>query len=458
MDIKIEYKTQLRKWQAKAIESMERFTVIVVHRRGGKTFLALDILITYALQKKGKYVYIAPYLKQAKQIAWSLLKEKIAQFQKIDLGNGKRFDYVDIRESELLINFGNGSTIQLLGSDNPDAIRGNALHGVILDEVADMPTEIWSVIVMPTLMNTRGFAIFIGTPHGTNLFSDLFFRAQAGKKSWSALSFDVYHTDALTQEEIELAKSEMSENEFKQEFMCDFSVIAHDQLISLQDCQMSTQRIVDENTNKQDYKLIMGVDVARYGNDASCIFLRRGDQVLEPYVFRGYSTYQLALEVKLLKDKYNADIIYVDGTGVGGGVVDTLQHLGVFVYEVNFSQRAISQEYVDKRTEIWFKLKEFIKSTGSLPNNQDLIKDLTSPIYEKNDKGQFKLESKKLIKKRLGYSPDLGDALALTFAGYESEYNDDYINKIYINRYEKPKTFSQIFESEIENESKRMYI
>lgn len=115
---------------------------------------------------------------------------------------------------------------------------------------------------------------------------------------------------------------------------------------------------------------------------------------------------------------------FVDGTGgYGSGVVDALLQAGHSPNEVNFSSVSPDPKYFNMRSYIWFQMAEWIKRGGTLPNDSRLIKELAAPQYSFTN-GKFQLESKEQIKKRLGFSPDLADALCLTFSMPEAARTD----------------------------------
>lgn len=164
--------------------------------------------------------------------------------------------------------------------------------------------------------------------------------------------------------------------------------------------------------------LIMGVDVARFGDDESVIRFRKGRdaRTYAPIRFKGMDTMSLANHVAMLIDKENPDKVFVDGGGVGGGVVDRLKQLGYRVIEVQSGERSSNPEkHTNKRVEMWDTMREWLR-TGCIDNDDQLISDLTGPEYEIALKGQIRLETKAEMKKRGIGSPDDGDALALTFA------------------------------------------
>lgn len=172
--------------------------------------------------------------------------------------------------------------------------------------------------------------------------------------------------------------------------------------------------------------LVLGVDVARFGDDASVIYIRKGrdGRTHPPLVFRGLDTMSLAGKVAEVHELYRADAIFVDGGGVGGGVVDRLRQLRVPCFDVQFGGKPDGRWaeedsgvlYSNKRAEIWGALRSWLIAGGAIPDNKDLKAELIAPEYGFNIKNEIQLESKADMKKRGQASPDIADALALTFA------------------------------------------
>lgn len=160
----------------------------------------------------------------------------------------------------------------------------------------------------------------------------------------------------------------------------------------------------------------LGIDVARFGDDATVIFPRQGLAAFEPVEMRNARSNEIAARVMKAKGDWGSEMELVDGTGgYGAGVVDSLIQAGVSPMEVNFAGRSTDPRYVNKRAEMWFLMAEWVKRGGALPNNPQLQRELTAPTYTFQN-GKFRLEEKAQIKERLGFSPDFADALALTFA------------------------------------------
>jgi len=161
---------------------------------------------------------------------------------------------------------------------------------------------------------------------------------------------------------------------------------------------------------------ILGVDVARYGGDRSVIVRRQGLVAFEPKVFRGMDNMALASMVMQEKSEWKPDAIFIDA-GRGEGVIDRLRQLGVDVVEVNFGGRPNDPKYQNKRAEMWNEMATWVKDKGMIPRNTELIEDLAAPTYMfSNSTNRFQVESKEMLKARGAKSPDIADALALTFA------------------------------------------
>lgn len=398
-----------RQWQAESFRKMQgkRFGVEVVHRRGGKTVKAIVLLVDRALRctrERGRFAYIAPQLKQAKGIAWDYLKHYAL-----------KVPGTTVNESELWVEFPNGARIRLFGADNPDSLRGLYFDGVVLDEPAQMKLEVWGEIVQPALADRMGWALFIGTPKGVNLFSDLYYKAQANPE-WYTGAWDCYQTNALAPAEIERLKAELTDAQFRQEMLCDFSASSDDALISLQLAQDAGQRLY----RPEDYSFaarIIGVDVARFGGDRCVIFRRQGLASFAPRVWQGIDTMTFAGHVAQEIATWAPDAVFIDASPASYGVIDRLASLGHTVIPVDFGGRPTALKYANKRSEMWHHLALWLQAGGMIPDLPELRADLCAPLFDyANAAGKMALESKDDIKKRLGLSPDLGDALALTHA------------------------------------------
>jgi phage terminase large subunit len=221
-----------------------RFACMVAHRRAGKTVASVNEIIHRAIHfnkrevlerdpvgrpvrygeilKRPRYAYVGPLLKQAKKIAWEYLKEYTDGIQKKKPS-----------ESELsVILRHNDAEISVYGADNPDAFRGQYFDGVVLDEYGDMSPSVWGKVLLPTLADRRGWAVFIGTFKGKNHFYSIFRRSQGldlkpgedpeyYRRNWFNLILRASESGILSPEDLAIQRAEQDEEEYRQEFECD---------------------------------------------------------------------------------------------------------------------------------------------------------------------------------------------------------------------------------------------
>lgn len=161
---------------------------------------------------------------------------------------------------------------------------------------------------------------------------------------------------------------------------------------------------------------VIGVDVARQGDDATVLFPRQGLAAFPPIMMRNADSLQIAGRLAKAREKWEPDAVFVDASGGWGwGAIDQYRQLGHDCVPVEFAGKPADDQYYNKRTEMYFLLAQWVKSGGALPDVPELVGELTEPTYTfKGDR--MLLEPKEQIKERLGRSPDYGDALALTFA------------------------------------------
>ena len=211
VDQEIDYKPRD---QIKAFhDRKERFAIIVAHRRFGKTVAAINDLIRSCFEidrPNVRVAYIAPYLSQAKAVAWDYALEFTRDIPEIK-----------VNHSELRIDFLNGARFRLFGADNYNAMRGLYFDAVVLDEMADFPASAWSNVIRPALADRRGSATFISTPKGKNEFWELWHEAQ-DDPNWFTAMLKASETSILDQEELDEARRTMGDDRYEQEFECSF--------------------------------------------------------------------------------------------------------------------------------------------------------------------------------------------------------------------------------------------
>lgn len=194
-----------------------RFKVVIAGRRFGKTHLAIRELCKAARIPEQQVWMVAPTYRQVKQIVWKKLKKRLQDLNWVS----------KINEQELTIILKNDSTISLKGADNADSLRGVGLDFLVLDEFADIDPEAWFEVLRPTLADTQGSALFIGTPKGIgNWAHDLYQMPTEQPDIWASWQFTTMDGGRVPPEEIEQARQDLDERTFRQEFLATFETYA----------------------------------------------------------------------------------------------------------------------------------------------------------------------------------------------------------------------------------------
>lgn len=200
----------LSRTQQLVADSKKRFKLVTAGRRWGKTFLSIRE-IAYQAREPNKLIwYVTSSYRAAKMIVWKELKNRLLDLRWVD----------KINESELSVNLKNGSQICLKGAENAQQLRGVSLSYVVIDEAAQVHPDVWTEVIRPALADQQGGALFITTPLGrSNWTYDLYRQAQQSPQQWDAYQFTTAEGGFVTQAEIEAAKADMSERQFRQEFL-----------------------------------------------------------------------------------------------------------------------------------------------------------------------------------------------------------------------------------------------
>jgi len=172
---------------------------------------------------------------------------------------------------------------------------------------------------------------------------------------------------------------------------------------------------------------VMGVDVARFGENSSTIAIRQGRKVYDIEVLPKMDLMQTAHHVAEVIKRERPLQVFVDGSGIGAGVVDRLRQLNYSVVDVNGGNQSLNPRFLNKRAEMWWELKEFVEGLAELPPDSKLKEELTCVEYDYTDKGRIRLDRKADIMEEYGFSPDRADALAMTFAYPVSDFTDSGI-------------------------------
>jgi len=311
------------------------------------------------------------------------------------------------------------SDAQSWSEENPDAFAGAHSQVAMMvqyDEASGISDPIWSVTegFFTDLAELRLWVAISNPRRNTGRFFECFHK--------DAEYWDSRYIDSRTVEGIDPSVYQRIADKYGEdhdvtrvEVKGEFPRTGSNQFISREVAQDAATRDIEQDDGSS---LLMAVDVARFGDDSSVVRFRKGRDArsIPAKQYRGLDTMGLAEECADLIAEYNPHAVFVDGGGVGGGVVDRLKQLGFRVIEVDSGGKASDPDkYLNKRAEMWGEMRDWLVY-GAIDDSQDLMDDLTGPEYDLHTKGQIKLEPKDKMKRRGLASPDDADALAMTFA------------------------------------------
>ena len=198
--------------QREVINNDSRFRVLITGRRFGKTYLAINELAKFASKSNKKVWYVAPTYRQAKQICWTELKDRLIEHRWVK----------NINHSDLTIILKNNSKITLRGADNEQSLRGVGLDFLVMDEFADIHKQAWYEVLRPTLSDKKGHALFCGSPRGFGNWSYELFKQGETNNEWSSFKYTTLEGGQVGAEEIEQAKQDLDIRTFQQEYEATF--------------------------------------------------------------------------------------------------------------------------------------------------------------------------------------------------------------------------------------------
>ncbi|MDD4913299.1 MAG: hypothetical protein PHP57_13480 [Sideroxydans sp.] len=298
----------------------------------------------------------------------------------------------------------------------------------IFDEASAVPDKIWEVAEGGLTDGEPMWFVFGNPTRNTGRFFECFNKS---RHRWIGRQIDSRNVAITNKAQIAEWVSDYGEDSdfVRVRVKGVFPRSSSLQFISRELVDLAAKRIPDV-TKQSGRTAVMGVDVARFGDDESVIRTRLGRdaQTWPAKRYRGIDTMQLAARtaehIELLRNAGLRVVCFIDGGGVGGGVVDRLRQLGYDVIEVQFGSKADdTRKYANKRCEMWGRLKEWLE-VGCIEDSAALATDLTSCEYSFTSADQIALERKEDMRRRGLSSPDDGDALALTFAQYVPEFTD----------------------------------
>ena len=435
---------QLNFWNSIAQNRVKR-SVAVWHRRGGKDSCAVNLMAVKAVTEPGLYYYMAPTQKHARRIIWDNIGADGLRITTQAFPEEIRKSTND-QEMRIVVaaNGGKESIFQVVGSDNYDSIVGSNPRGIIFSEwaIAAKP-EAWEYF-RPILAENDGWAAFIYTPRGLNHGYSIYTMAM-DNPDWFCERLTVEDTHPLggtmSPEKVQAEREAgMSDLAVSQEFYCEFTQSVENQVFDGEDIARATdkareiQKQIDDGNvapprqgrfwpSLDSDPVIVGVDVAYYGDDSTIFATRRGRDAASYPPVRMQNTEPDVVAARLAEhcNRVKADAVFIDATGLGTTLARMMSRdYGIRAVGIQFQSGALTTGvYENIKAEMYFKFAAWLADPEAvLHGSEQLRKELAATLYFVNEKtGLRQLQSKKDTKKLLGgLSPDLADAYALTFA------------------------------------------
>ena len=405
---------------APLIKQKKRYKLYYGGRAGGKSYAFADSLLFLGRMKKLRIACMREVQESIKDSVHKLLSDRIAFY---DLSEYK------ITETQI-INKITGTTFIFKGLQEQNAGNIKSLEGVDivwLEEAQKISKKSWDILD-PTIRKS-GSEIWISMNREEE--NDPVWKAVGANPDKRTLVVKVNYTDnPFCPEEIKyLAEKCRRENpdDFEHIWMGAPATLGNRKLIDAQ----TIRKVTETELYNSSSPLIIGIDVARFGDDKSVFCFRRGRLCSEFKCFDKFDNVAVANQATHYIREYKPARVFIDAGGVGGGVVDILNDRGFkkIVRAVMFGAKALADDrYHNRRAEMWDELRQWLQSVPAvkIPADENLCTELVAVNKKYDSRGRLQLEEKDEIKRRLGRSPDMADALALTFAEPVYDRGENY--------------------------------
>ena len=392
----------------------------------GKTFTAALATIWWlASHEEAIVVTTAPSERQVKNLLWREIRD-------LHTRNGE-FIGGQISSSKLELSpkryaFG-------FSTNTGDRFQGFHSHNllIIVDEAAGVPEFAYDAI-SGCMTTENAKLLLIGNP--TTLAGTFYNAFHKNRDLYETIRISAFDTPAftgeippgepmpqgvLTKEWVERIARERGKASAEYAFrvLGEYPREAVDTLISLKSIEAAVNRTIEDEDASSHHEIVMGLDVARYGNDKTVAALRKGDEVVGIQAYSKTNLMNTTGRVIDLARKHGVKTVYVDEVGLGAGVLDRLKEIGTLkAVGINGGKRPYDKErHLNLRSQMFDALRQrFENGEISIPDDPELVSQLASITYEYTSLGQMKLESKEKIRQTRRSSPDKADALALAFA------------------------------------------
>lgn len=317
------------------------------------------------------------------------------------------------------------------GADkNQQANSLAGLHNVALvvaiDEAGDIPDGVMAAV--EAILSTGGDKLIMMAGNPTSLDGSLYRASTKDRDLWHMITItgdpdDPKRSPRVKKEwaQEQIAKWGRDNSYVKVNVFGEFPDRANNALLGPDDVERAMARRYREDGSINRFSRRIGADMAsETGNDRIVLFPRQGPQWFKPVILRHASSETVANTILLMLKEWPDATVYIDRTGGWAAEVPyILRQAGAKVVEVDFADRSPpDQRYFNMRSYMWMEMADAIRSNAAIPDVPNLATELIEPQF-RYDGGKFRLEEKKEIKKRLGFSPDLGDGACLTYAAPE---------------------------------------
>ena len=414
----------------RACSRESRVAVRSGHKVGKSTTAAALALWFWLMHPGARVVLTAPTFRQVKSILWREIRR---------LYGGARWPLGGVlhADPDAGLQCQDGREIVGFSTTEPERMAGISGANVlfIVDEASGVPEEIFEAIEG----NRAGGARLVMFSNPTRTSGTFFDAFNAKREFWTTMHISSTETPnaqgvgnipgLATKAWIDEKIREWGESSplYAVRIQGDFPSQSENAIIGLAVVQSALDRWEDAPAVGE---LVLGVDVARFGDDESVIQPVRGHKAYRPTAVHGLDTVAVAgkvLEVaRTMRTRGEPVTVNVDVIGVGAGVADNLrQHDWLSVNDVNVAVAAKNEnDFVNLRAELWFGMRDWLK-VGGISEDSKLESELVAPTYSFDNRGRYKVESKDELKKRLARSPDRADALALALykaRQYENQF------------------------------------
>lgn len=426
-------------WQATALQASaehDRISIRSGHGVGKSTFLSWLVLHQHITRFPAKTGTTAPTEHQLRDILWA---EIGTWYRRLPPALQAPFMLTDLRLELKAAPEESFAAGRVARPEKPEAFAGYHSDNMLLigDEASGISEENYEV-GMGAMSTKNARMVLAGNPtRPTGFFHKTHTSMRNRWYTMKVSSSDVERAQGHIDDVI--AAYGKDSNAYRVRVLGDFPTSADEQVIGLDVIESAINRKIEQS---MAFYPVWGLDVARFGNDRSALAKRRGNTLLEPVqAWKNLDTMQTAGRVKAEFEATPPDErpseILVDVIGIGAGVVDRLYEMKMPARGVNVGETpAVGMKFMRQRDELWWRAREWFEARiCSIPKDDELISELITPLYTFSSSGKIVIEAKDDQKKRLGKSPDLADALILTFAGgADRDYAADQINDRYAKR------------------------